>query len=244
MKKILAFIISLNFALMPAYCTISDDFADSSLDKTLKIKITSQKSVQDDFVQNSLDKNLKIRTYKYSPVVDNFGESNKNKNTAVKKYGLVQETLPKINEQNKIQRKIVITDINSGISVPIKICNNYSTKDKFDEGDYLDFKTTKEVLINQKIYPEGTPVKARIENVSKNLSWGVPADLVVGNFSIDNIPLAGEIEKTGANRSLWLKPCVICVSLLFFGAGVLLIPIRGGHAKIRTSQIYTLEAVK
>ena len=242
MKKILALIISLNFALLPAYCTITDDFADSSLDKTLKIKITSYDCIQDDFAQNSLDQNLKIKPANYITIKDTFAESNKNKNTEIKKCGFVRENLPKITEQGKFQKKIVIFDTNAAVKIPIKICKNYSTKNKIDEVDYLDFKTTKEVLINQKAYPEGTPVKARVENVSKNLSWGVPADLVVGNFSIDNIPLAGEIEKTGANRSLWLKPCVVCFSLLFFGAGILLIPIRGGHAKIRTREIHTLYA--
>ena len=106
MRKILAFIISLNFALLPAYCTITDDFANGSLDKTLKIKITSQDCIQDDFAKNSLDQNLKIKPANYIPVNDSFAESNKNKNAEIKKCGLVPEKLPVISGQNKSQKKI------------------------------------------------------------------------------------------------------------------------------------------
>ena len=59
------------------------------------------------------------------------------------------------------------------------------------------------------------------------------------NFSIDGKRLAGEISKTGANRSLWLYP-TIYMTTLFFGVGLLLIPIRGGHAKIKPQQTFTV----
>ena len=70
---------------------------------------------------------------------------------------------------------------------------------------------------------------------------GVPADLVIGSFTLNGVPLGGEINKTGANRSLWVYPCMYG-TLWFFGIGVLFIPIRGGHAKIKTTETYTLYA--
>ena len=221
MKKLFALILSLCFAITPACCTITDDFADKSLDKNLKIKPPSKITIQDD-----------------------FAESNKNKNPTIKKCGYVQEILPKVSDTNKFHKKIVIIDSNPELAVPVRICKTYSTKHKkFDEGDYINFITTKDVTIGKTTYPQGTFVNARIENISRNTKMGIPSDLVVGNFSIEGIPLAGEICKTGANRSLWVRPCAYILSGLF-GIGLPIMFIRGGHAKIKPNQVYILESVE
>lgn len=125
--------------------------------------------------------------------------------------------------------------------VKVKIKKNYSTKQKIKEGEYLDFITVKDFSYKDKLYPAGTLVKARVETISLNKIYGVPSDVIVGNFSIDDIPLRGEISKTGANRALWLYPTIEITSWLC--VGLLLIPIRGGHAKIKTKEIFTLEAL-
>lgn len=127
--------------------------------------------------------------------------------------------------------------------IKVKIKNKYSTKDNFNEGEYIDFITLEDAKIKNKNYPKGSTVKARIETVSQNKSWGVPSDLVVGNFTLNGNKLTGEILKTGANRSLWVYPAVIA-GCMFLGAGLLLIPIRGGHAKIRPSEVYTLRTTE
>lgn len=238
MKKLFAFLISMNFAFMPAYCTITDDFAEATLDKNLKIKSALNQKISDDFVEKSLDKNLKIKPYKKYNIADSFAENNKSKNVSYKKIIDLQEVIPQNNTSVK-HKKITIFDINSAIEVPIKPQKLYSTRQKAEEGDYIDFETTKDVKIKGKLYSKGTTVKARVENISQNKSMGIPSDLVVGNFSINGTPLAGEISKTGANRSLWVYPCVYFF-MPFFCAGLLFIPIRGGHAKIRTSEIFTL----
>ena len=244
MKKLLAFIISLNFAIMPAYCTITDDFAGRTLDKNLKIKTPAKPVIQDDFADKTLNKNIQIKPYKNTPISDSFAESNKNKNITITKQGYVREKLPELSEKNKFQKKVVILDTNSAISVPVKICKKYSVRYKnFDEGDYIDFVTTKDITIGKTTYPKGIIVKGRIENISQNQAMGVPSDLIVGSFKLDNILLSGEINKTGANRSLWVRPCVYGL-VLFFCIGLLFIPIRGGHAKIRESETYTLYTVK
>ena len=240
MKKVLMLLICISLFTMPAYCTITDDFAERSLNKDLKIKKVQPPVIEDDFVENTLNKNLKIRAVSYKPITDNFAENNPNKNAKPAPKTAIQENIPVLSK-NTTTKKIVVFDTSSMQAVPVKIVTNYSTKQKFDEGDCINFVTTKDVRINNNTYPRGTKVQARIETISTNKSMGVPADLIVGNFSIDEIPLAGEICKVGANRSLWVRPCMYAF-LLFWGAGLLFTPIRGGHAKINTSEVYTLYA--
>ena len=121
------------------------------------------------------------------------------------------------------------------IPVRIRIKNDFTTKTNPKEGAYIEFETVGKV----KSYPVGTTVRGRLETVSQNCMFGVPADVVIGNFEIDSKPLLGEISIQGANRTLWLRPCIY-VGTVFFGAGMALSPIRGGHAKIKQKEIYTL----
>ena len=85
------------------------------------------------------------------------------------------------------------------------------------------------------------PLSARVELISPNQARGVPADIILGNFMLDNkIPLEGQIKATGANRSLWVYPASYLLSVFFF-TGLFIYPIRGGHAKIKPKNIYKLE---
>lgn len=143
----------------------------------------------------------------------------------------VNSTLDK-NLKIKVKKEISFTD---ETPVQIRIKEKISTKTKPEEGDYIEFETVSRV----KSFPEGTTVKGRIEFVSMNFSYGVPAEILISNFVIDKTPLYGEIRVIGANRTLWLRPCII-VGTIFFGAGLALIPIRGGHAKIKPKDVYTV----
>lgn len=241
MKKLLALIICFSFISIPAYSEIVDYFADNTLDKNLKIQIKSIESITDSFVENTLDKNITPVNYSYKPITDNFAENNKNRSNHSVKIVDFDEFIPKATNKKTIP-KIVVIDNNSVTSVPVKIKKTFTTKSKVQEGDYLEFETKKDVVINNKTYPAGTTVKARIETISLNESWGVPSDLVLGNFSIDEIPIGGEINKIGANRTLWVRPIAWTLIILFWGAGILLTPIRGGHAKINPSETYILYA--
>ena len=240
MKKLLASFICLSFISMPAYSAITDEFAYKTLDKNLKIQQPIKAAIVDSFVEQSLDKNLKFKPVSYKPIKDNFAEQNKNKGIYSAKTVNYQESIPKAANKT-FSKKIVIIDQNSMTAIPIKIKAPFTTKAKAQEGDFLDFETTKDTTLNKKHYPAGTTVKARVENISLNKSMGVPADLIIGNFTLNGVPLGGEINKTGANRSLWVYPCMYG-TLWFFGIGVLFIPIRGGHAKIKTTETYTLYA--
>ena len=241
MKKIFSFILCLCFVFMPAYAEIIDEFATQNLDKNLKVTSVKQIEIRDDFAEQTLNKNSKIKPVSYNRIEDSFAESNKAEvKTSTKPKVDLQEIIPKIGNK-KIYKKVILTNFDKAAEIPVKIKKYYTTRSKMDEGDFLEFETVKDLTLHKKFYPAGSTVMARIETISLNKAWGVPSDLIVGNFSIDNIPLYGEINKVGANRSLWVYPCTYGF-LFFFGAGLLFIPIRGGHAKITRNQIYTLYA--
>ena len=237
LKQFLIIFISFNILVLPAYCSINDDFVEKTLSNQ-SFKTVQSPIIKDTFVEQTIDKKLYPKVIKETMITDSFAESNKNKNQYSKPNVKFEEQV--IPTSNKIQTKIV-KDVVKEDLVPIKIRikNLLSTRQKIDEGDFLEFETLADTKINNKTYPSGSTVKARIETISYNKIWGVPSDLVVGNFSIENIPLSGEISKTGANRSLWLYP-TIYLTTGFFGVGLLLVPIRGGHAKIKPKQIYTV----
>ena len=99
-----------------------------------------------------------------------------------------------------------------------------------------------DIKIKNKIYKANSIVKARVENVSPNGAYGIPADVVIGNFILeDKTKLDGEISLQGANRSLWVYPIGHFLTLCL-GVGVLIYPIRGGHAKFKINKIYEFEA--
>ena len=211
-KKIQALALILSLTITPAFSVITDDFAESTLDK-----------------------NLKIKEHKTSLIIDTFAEENKNKSTPAVKAKLPAEVLPVVIKPYK-RRKYIITE-EFRPEVPIRIVNYFTTRNKPQEGASIDFVTVADVRYKDKFYPAGTKVNARIETVTDNSMNGVPADVVIGSFDINGTPLYGEITKTGADRMLWVKPLSFVVG--FLGVpGLLLMFVRGGHAKIKPNEVY------
>jgi len=240
MKKLLVLVFLINFVSMPVHCFINDDFAEKTLDKNLQVKTHNHTEIEDTFVEKSLDKNLKIKEFQHkNTITDTFAEKNEAKNSKNKPIVVLNEQIPQVDEGKIIHKKIAVIDENDFLKISVKIKKDFSTKQKVNEGDYLEFETLSDIKINDTLYPKGTLIKARIENVSMNNMLGVPANLTVGSFFIDNYPLQGEIVKKGANRTLWIYPCM-CVGNVFFGAGLFLTLIRGGHAKIKSDESYIL----
>lgn len=194
-------------------------------------------TITDDFVEQTLDKNLKINEYKAPVIIDTFAESNKNKSAPRKVVQKPEEVLPKVVKPYK-PRKYVITE-EFRPSVPIRIVNYFTTGKNPQEGSYIDFVTASDVEYKGKVIPAGTKVRGRIETVSANAMNGDPANVVIGSFDMNGVPLYGEISKTGADRMLWVKPLSFAVGI--FGIpGFALMFIRGGHAKIKPREIYTI----
>jgi ribosomal protein L14 len=234
-KKILSIALLFSY-ITPSYAVINDEFVEKTLSKDLTIKPYKAELIVDTFAETNSQKNQPLKVSQ--PLIDEFAELNKAVSVPKAKV-TISEVLPEVNSSiPRVSRKYIAEDTkNVEIPVYIKSTKLISTRSRVEEGDLVNFETTKEVTIKNKIYPQGTAVEGRVETISMNYSFGVPADIIIGNFIIDKQPLQGEIKKIGANRSLWVKPCSY-VTTLFFGLGLLIMPIRGGHAKIRPSETY------
>ena len=193
--------------------------------------------ITDDFVEESLDKNLRIKKHEAKIIIDTFAESNSAKSTPLKKAVIPKEDLPIVVTPYKRRRYVITEEFRE--TFPIRIVRPFTTKSKPLEGSYLEFVTVRDVKYKNKVYPAGTVIKGRIETVSQNDMNGDPANVVIGSFDMDGVPLLGEISKTGADRMLWLKPLSFAVGI--FGIpGFLLMFVRGGHAKITPKETYTI----
>lgn len=238
MKKFLSLLIIINFTFNPALAEIIEDsFAKASLNTDLKIKNIKPKAIEDDFSLNSLNQNLKIAKPITEPIVDDFALRSLNPDLKIKKAENI-----KIKDSLVENLKITSTKRNYASIEDVKIspAKYYTTKSKIKEGDYIDFVLLDDIKINQNTYKQGTIIKGRVENITKNGAYGLPADLVVDNFVINNETyLNGTISKRGADRALWVYP-LSYVLLPFFGLGLFIFPIRGGHAKLKPKQIYVI----
>ena len=242
MKKLIISIISFQLICLPVFCEIKDDFVLSTLNSTKNIEYKKNNYFDDDLVEN-LDKNLKIKSYSQNYIEDYFAENNKNKNIISKIKIDYNETIPAANSEKFLINKIQNFDFSNSNEIKIKTKNYITTKKHLIEGDYVEFETVDDVMLNNKQYPKGSIVKARIETVSLNKTMGVPSELIIGNFTLDKNYLQGQIDKIGANRALWVYPTTY-IGALFFGLGLLFIPIRGGHAKIRKNEIFKVNYVQ
>ena len=240
MQKYLISFICFNILSMPAFALINDDFVDSTLDKTKSYPAHIIKNITDDFADTNL-KNIPLTKRETPIIIDEFAENNISKNTSLNQRIIINEVLPKSNYKNLVYgKKEAVIDKIGMTPVQIRIKDKITSKFiKIDEGDYVEFETVKPVVINNKEYPAGTTVKGRVETISPNDMRGTPGDIVISNFDIDGMKMYGELAKTGANRTLWLYPTSIVFSA-FFGLGVLLLFIRGGHAKITPAQVFTV----
>ena len=95
---------------------------------------------------------------------------------------------------------------------------------------------------NKIILNAGEVIPARIENVITSGMNGFPAEIIVDNFEISNInktQLLSTYTKKGTNRCFWVYPLKWALTPIPF-VGSLTNFIKGGHAKIKKSDIVTL----
>ena len=242
MKRIIGAFLSLNILFVNSTfaSAIEDDFANSTLDKSLKIQKVKASLIEDDFVNSTLDKNLKITKEKQIEIKDFLAENTLDKNLKIKK------------ENKKLFADNLVLNLNGGKSDVKEVAFQldkiklypkqfYTTKTGLYEGDKIEFILAQDVKIDKKVFKKGDIVKARVEMVSKNGAYGVPADLVVGNFVLsDNSILNGQLVKQGANRALWVYPTGYILSS-FFLIGLPIFAIRGGHVKLKPNKVYEIE---
>jgi hypothetical protein len=207
----------------------SDNIEDFWAEETLKnIKINNVSKpvpINDDLVDKTLQ-NAKIQEPKSNstPIEDKFAE------TSLKNCAPL--VIRKTNYDFSLAKRTPIK---------ISIINPISTKQSLKEGQSLVFRVVNDVKLNDKYtLKKDTLINGKLETISPNQAFGVPADIIIDDFELENnkdkIILDGSIHKIGANRSLWVYP-VGYMGCCFFGVGLLVFAIRGGHAKIKTNDI-------
>ncbi len=205
---------------------------------------------EDELVAKYSDKSLQIPqiniNYINDPLVDNITFLSKNPKSCISpNNSLIEDDFVKshlVKFANVSYHKKIYNFENLNHTI-VKICakNFVSTKFLKSEGQIIEFITTEDVIQNKKvIIPKNSVITARVETISPNMSRGIPADLIIGNFKYGNINLEGEISKTGASRIYWIIPLAFIANTLFYGSGYILWIIRGGHAKLKPNQIYEI----
>ena len=184
-----------------------------------------------------------------APITDEFAERTLKyyKNTPIPSSvrvtitdEFVQNTLnPK--DYKIIEKKKIVISETPEISVFLTSNDLVTTQNNITEGKTLEFTVSRDVVSDGKIIiPKGTKATGRVELITMNGACGTPADLTVGNFVLqDGRELIGQIKKNGANRSIWVYPTAYA-GTFFFGAGILLLAVRGGHAKIKPAKEFEL----
>ncbi|MDD3593012.1 MAG: hypothetical protein PHX18_00120 [Candidatus Gastranaerophilales bacterium] len=277
MKKIILLLVCFQLFIMPATAAapIKDDFVESSLSTYSKQKPTPKATpVEDDFAQKSLNQYGEQKpTHKDTPVEDDFAKKSLNKENIQKpdytnklinspldffkkekkqEVIISDEQIKKYLEEKKyeIPQVNLVYDYTSIEQYPIKIkvAKYVTSKQKNAEGQFINFYTKEKITLKDgTILPANTLITGRIETIAPNQVMGIPADIDIGSFKIDNYPninIQGTLDKKGANRAIWVYPLAYS-GIIFFGIGVvvtyfLFMPIRGGHAKLQKWQTYTI----
>ena len=204
------------------YC---DELVGTTLINKYKKPIVSMPNFQDEFVSQTLK-----NTYKKP-----------NENRAIIKDKIADDTLKSNYAKPYVNLNYDYESIKYSL-FKVKINKQISSRNA-REGQKVLFKTIEPVKINDRItFAAGTEVCANVEFVSLNEMRGEPATLIIDNFEVKNYPqykLSGQIYKEGAKRSYWVNPMSIML-MPFWGTGLFLHLVRGGHAKIKPNKVYKL----
>lgn len=146
---------------------------------------------------------------------------------------------------NSLNSEPLDYNFSSTYSVPINlsITEDFSTKEPINEGGHLQFKIVEDVFVqNNKILSAGTIVNAKLETIVTSGMNGFPAEIVISNFEIPEIKssqLMQTYTQKGTNRCFWVYPLKWALTPIPF-VGSLTNLIKGGHAKITTSDVITI----
>ena len=135
-------------------------------------------------------------------------------------------------------------DYTSVKRIPIKlsILKEVSTKMPITEGQIVKFRVLNDVVYNELNLKKNDIVEAKIECIVTSGMNGFPAEIIVDNFEIPNVEksqLISTYTKIGQNRCIWVYPLKWALTP-FPPTGSLTNIIKGGHAKIKTSDVITL----
>lgn len=244
MKKFISVILCLNilssnFILAQ---TIEDNLV-KQLNQTLKVEKVKYQKIEDEFALKTLSADLDVQKGNVQLFEDELVQQ-LNKDLEIQKYkqeSIVDSLVQKIDKTKiSVKNKQTVNLNLEGVKIKVSPKEYYTTRRKLYEGANIDFILVEDAKIGNKIYKKGELIKARVEMLSLNGARGIPADLVIGNFSIGDFVLNGQIERQGANRSLWVYPLGYTFTCMFF-IGLPIFAIRGGHVKLKPSKVYEVE---
>jgi hypothetical protein len=135
-------------------------------------------------------------------------------------------------------------DYTSVKNIPIKlsILEEISTKMPINEGQIVKFRVLNDVVYSKLNLKKNDIVEAKIECIVTSGMNGFPAEIIIDNFEIPNVEksqLISTYTKIGQNRCIWVYPLKWALTP-FPPTGSITNIIKGGHAKIKTSDVITL----
>ena len=129
------------------------------------------------------------------------------------------------------------------VAINLSIVEPISTKKSLYEGQIIKFKVLRDVYYQGVcIVCKGEIAEARVETIITSGMNGFPAEIILGNFNIQNLcnsKLIDSYTKKGSNRCLWVYPLKWALTPIPF-VGSFTNLIKGGHAKIKTTDVITL----
>ncbi len=129
--------------------------------------------------------------------------------------------------------------------IPIKLAvvHEVNSEKGLIEGHKIDFKVIRDVYCDEKlILKRGDIVKGRVDTIVTSGMNGFPAEVMFDDFEIPGISqsqlISGYVKK-GQNRCFWVYPLKWALTIIPL-VGSLTNFIKGGHVKLRTSDVITV----
>lgn len=230
--------------------TITDELAESLDKKILTLPEFKEEKIEDflitdEFIQkNSQEINILQSDIEDFLITDNFILKNSGKIYIFKPHYHDYFAEYSLKKYKNIVYKRKIYDFQNLYHTYIKVhsARDISTKQAINAGDKVYFYVDENVKKDGKtIVRKGEKITARIETISESGLYGVPADIIIGNFKIRDIPIEGEITKEGFTHTYWIIPVSNVASFFIPFSGQLFRFIHGGHAKIKTKDTFELQ---
>lgn len=230
--------------------TITDELAESLDKENLTLPEIDEEKIEDfliteDFIQKNLQEiNIMQPDIKDFLITDDFILKNSGKIYIFQPHYHDYFADYSLKKYKNIVYKRKIYDFQNIHHLYVKVhsARDISTKQAINAGDRVYFYVDENVKKDGKtIIRKGEKITARIETISESGLYGVPADIIIGDFKIRDIPIAGEITKEGFTHTYWIIPASNIASFFIPFSGQLFRFIHGGHAKIKTKDTFELQ---
>lgn len=126
------------------------------------------------------------------------------------------------------------------IKIELAVIADINSEKDIYEGQTIVFRVLNDVWYKGRcLAQKGELVYAEVETIISSGMNGIPASIIFGDFKFNNIEknqLIDTYEKFGQDRSLWVYPLKWALTILP-PTGTLTNFIKGGHAKLKTTEI-------